>query len=91
MVTGCSSFKMGQRESLCVGGRSHPHRPYADEIMHSFVEMDTKETTEELFTALIQQEVILVTELLRATCDVDVLLPEKILKAHDLRLERESH
>jgi len=58
--------------------------------MHSFVEMDTKETTEELFTALIQQEVILVTELLRAACDVDVLLPEKILKAHDLRLEREK-
>lgn len=52
--------------------------------------MDTKETTEELFTALIQQEVILVTELLRAACDVDVLLPKKILKAHDLRLEREK-
>lgn len=41
-------------------------------------------------TTLIQQEVILVTELLRAACDEDVLLPEKILKAHDLRLEREK-
>lgn len=92
MVTGCSSFKMGQRESFCVGGRCHPHRPYADEIMICSVLL-LKWTQRKLlksFTALIQQEVILVTELLRAACDVDVLLPEKILKAHDLRLEREK-
>lgn len=92
-VTGCYSFKTGQREHFWVGGRCHPHGPSADEIMTSsvfFTQMNTKATTERLFTTLIQHEVILVTELLWATCDEDVLLSKKILKAHDLRLEGEK-
>lgn len=43
---------------------------------------------EKFHTALIQQEVILVTELLGAARDEDVLIPEEVLKARDLRLKR---
>ncbi len=52
--------------------------------------MNKKATTERLFTGFIQHKVILVTELLRAACDEGILLSEEILKAHDLRLEREN-
>ncbi len=81
----------GQREHFWVGGRWHPHELSADEIMTSSgFSLKWIQRQLRLFTAFIQHKVILVTELLWAACDEDVLISEEILKAHDLRLEREN-
>lgn len=41
-------------------------------------------------TAFIQQEIILVTELFWSTCNKNVIIAKKILKAHHLKAERKG-